>query len=319
MSLVVSLAISGYLLTFVILLRPTMVLRRNVNLVIIIGVAIALSLITCARNFCEYGNPFFPIATDFLLPLPGPWEEYRNYPTYTESLGWLARPANWILSITEIDWKIRGVKAAYSIDSFTGDNPERYGPARTGGFWGAFMMISMVLGVTLFARTARLNPDAFKRHGFLFSSFLLISALTAFMPQSHELRYYLYWPIFLILIICVLIRCAKLTTLTRLAICGVYFACFLGSEYILRAPLRVFPIYSPEREIAQKGDSPVIDFARQSGGACLGKPYAPEQLKYSAVFHGGHYVIEQANSDYTVARGYPICSSYPHYIPQNSK
>src|SRR5262249_46470106 len=166
----------------------------------------------------------------------------RQYPTYTESLGWLARPANWILSITEIDWKIRGVKAVYSIDSFTGDNPERYGPARTGGFWGAFMIISMGLGVPLFAHTARLNPDAFKRHGFLFSSFLLISALTAFMPQSHELRYYLYWPIFLTLIICVLIRCAKLTPLTRLAICGLYFACFLGSEYILRAPLRAFPI-----------------------------------------------------------------------------
>jgi hypothetical protein len=256
----------------------------------------------------------FPIAINVIWPLPGPRQEYRNYPTYTESLGWLARPANWILSITEIDWKIRGVKAVYNIDSSTGDNPERYGPARTGGFWGAFMMISMGLGVALFARTARLNPDAFKRHGFLFSSFLLISALTAFMPQSHELRYYLYWPIFLILVICVLIRCAKLPTLTRLAICGLYFACFLGSEYILRAPLRVFPIYSPEKEIVQKGNSPVIDFARQSGGACLGEPYHPEQLKYSAVFHGGHYVIEQANPG-----GYPICSSYKLYVPQKSK
>ena len=311
-SLIVSLAISGYLLTFVIFFRPTMALRRKLHLVITIGVATALSLITCARNFREYGNPFFPIAINVLWPMPGPFKEYRNYPTYTEALRWLARPANWILSITDIDWKIRGVKPEYNIynlDAHFGDNPERYGPARTGGFWGAFMMISMGLGVALFARTARLNPDAFKRHGFLFSSFLLISALTAFMPQSHELRYYLYWPIFLILIICVLIRCAKLTTLNRLGICGLYFACFLGSEYILRAPLRVFPIYSPEKEIAKKGDSPVIDFARQSGGACLGEPYAPEQLKYSAVFHGGHYVIEEASG------GYPICSSYTYYRP----
>jgi hypothetical protein len=196
MSTIVSLAISGYLLTFVIFFRPTTVLRTKVTLVITIGFAIALSLITCARNFSQYGNPFFPIAINILWPMPGPFGQYRAYPMYTDSLGWLARPANWILSITEIDWKIRGVKAVYSIDSFTGDNPERDGPARTGGFWGAFMMISMGLGGALFARTARLNPDAFKRHGFLFSSFLLISALTAFMPQSHELRYYLYWPIF---------------------------------------------------------------------------------------------------------------------------
>jgi hypothetical protein len=242
-------------------------------------------------------------------------------------LGWLARPVNWILSITQIDWKIRGVKAVYDIAPSTGDNPERYGPARTGGLWGEFVMINMGLGVALFARTARLNPDAFKRHGFLFFSFVLISALTAFMPQSHELRYSLYWPIFLILIICVLIRCAKLTPFTRLIICGFYFACFLGSEYMLsryilpdgstptiRAPLRVFPIYSPEKEIVQKGNSPVIDFARQSGGACLGEPYHPEQLKYSAVFHGGHYVIEQTNP-----RPYPICSSYKLYVPQKSK
>jgi hypothetical protein len=80
--------------------------------------------------------------------------------------------------------------------------------------------------------------------------------------------------------------------------------------------LRVFPSYSPEREIAQKVDSAVIDFARQSGGACLGEPYMPEQLKYSAVFHGGYYVIEQANPDWFVARGYPICSRYTHYIPR---
>jgi hypothetical protein len=316
MSTIVSLAISGYLLTFVIFLRPAMVLKTKVTLVITIGVATALSLITCARNFREYGNPFFPIAIN-AFSLPGPHPEYRQYPTYTESLGWLARPVNWILSITQIDWKIRGVKAVYDLSPSTGYFPKRYGPVVTGGLWGAFMMINMGLGVTLFARTARLNRDAFKRHGFLFSSFLIISAVTAFMPQSHELRYYLYWPIFLILIICVLIRCAKLTTLTRLAICGLYFACFLRSEYVLRAPLRVFPSYSPEREIGQKVDSAVIDFARQSGGACLGEPYMPEQLKYSAVFHGGHYVIEQANPDWFVARGYPICSRYTRYIPHH--
>jgi hypothetical protein len=314
MSTVVSLAISGYLLTFVIFLRPATVLRTKVTLVITIGVATALSLITCARNFREYGNPFFPIAINVLWwPLPGVWEELPPAPTYTESLGWLARPVNWILSITQIDWKIRGVKVIYTLDSGTGYFPERYGPATTGGLWGAFMMINMGLGVTLFARTARLNRDAFKRHGFLFSSFLIISALTAFMPGSHVLRFYLYWPIFLILIICVLIRCAKLTTLTRLAICGLYFACFLRSEYVLGAPLRVFPSYSPEREIAQKVDSAVIDFARQSGGACLGETYTPEELKYSAVFHGGHYVIEQA---WARGREYPICSRYSHYFPR---
>ena len=182
MATVVSLAISGYLLTFVIFLRPATVLRTKVTLVITIGVATALSLITCARNFSEYGNPFFPIAINVLWwPLPGAWEAPQEHLTYTESLGWLARPVNWILSITQIDWKIRGVKAIYTLDSGTGYFPERYGPATTGGLWGAFMMINMGLGVTLFARTARLNRDAFKRHGFLFSSFLVISALTAFM------------------------------------------------------------------------------------------------------------------------------------------
>jgi hypothetical protein len=45
------------------------------------------------KEFSEYGNPFFPIAINVFLPLPGPLPEYRNYPTYTESLGWLARYA----------------------------------------------------------------------------------------------------------------------------------------------------------------------------------------------------------------------------------
>lgn len=312
-ALVISLAISAYLLAFVAFQKGGASLARDVKLIATVGIATALSGLTCARNLWEYGNPFYPIA---LGPFPGPKKEYQNYPLYTQAVGWLGRPINWVLSITETDWIIRGVKVVYNIDLHAGDNADFYGPARTGGYWGALVISSIIVGGALFARTAQRNPKALHQHKFLFSCFLFLSVLTAFMPQSHELRYYLYWPLLLFLGLAVLVRTADLQRGSRLAICGLYFIFFLLSELSLRAPLRVFPIHSPEKDIAQLATSPVVASARQNGGACLGRTYYPEEIKYSAIFHGGRYVIEQAHWGLARARGQTICRKFPEYAPE---
>lgn len=246
-------------------------------MIAIIGLATALSLATCTRNAWVYGNPFYPIATNIIWPLPGPWKEYRNYPTYTKVLGFLARPANWLLSITEVDWLIRGVSPVYLIDMHAGDAPGIYSRARTGGFGGGLVTGSIVLAVALLVRTRRCNAGALAKYGFFFSSFLFLTALTAFMPQSHELRYYLYWPILLLVGIGILMNTSSIDRPGRLAICVIYLACFIGTELFVRAPdrrapLRVFPIYSPERDTARFAGSPVVEHARRNGGPASTSP-----------------------------------------------
>jgi hypothetical protein len=313
MALVISLAISAYLLAFVAYQKGSASLARDARLIATVGIASALSGLTCARNLWEFGNPFYPIAVG---PFPGPWKEYQNYPLYTQAIGWLGRPINWFLSITETDWIIRGVKAVYNIDLHLGDDADFYGPARTGGYWGSLIITSMVVGGALVAWVAESNAKALKEHAFLLSSFLFVSVLTAFMPQSHELRYYLHWPLLLFLVLGVLVSRANLERGTRLAVCGLYLGFFLLSELSLRAPLRMFPIYSPEKDIAQLATSPVIAFARQKGGACLGRPYYPEEMKYSAIFHGGRYVIELGHQHLARSRGQKMCRQFPDYTPE---
>ena len=313
MALVISLAISAYLLAFVAYQRGTASLARDARLIATVGIASGLSGLTCARNLWEFGNPFYPIAVG---PFPGPWKEYQNYPLYTQAIGWLGRPINWFLSITETDWIIRGVKVVYNIDLHFGDNADLYGPARTGGYWGALVIASIIVGGALFAWVAQSNAKALKEHAFLFSSFLFVSVLTAFMPQSHELRYYMHWPLLLFLVLGVLVSRAGLQRGARLAVCGLCLAFFLLSELSLRAPLRIFPIYSPERDIAQLATSPVVEHARRNGGACLGKPYYPEEMKYAAIFHGGRYVIELGHQHLARSRGQKMCNTFPEYTPE---
>jgi hypothetical protein len=313
MALVISLAISVYLLAFVAVQRGGAGLARDVKLIATIGIASALSGATCARNLWEYGNPFYPIAVG---PFPGPWKEYQNYPLYTQAIGWLGRPINWVLSITETDWIIRGVKVVYNIDLHAGDEPDLYGPARTGGYWGSLVISSLVVGAALLARTAERNPRALQDHKFLLSSLLFLTVLTAFMPQSHELRYYLHWPLLLFLALAILVRTADLQRGARLALCGLYLAFFLLSELSLRAPLRIFPVYSPEKDIAQLANSPVVALARRNGGTCLSHPYYPEEMKYSAIFHGGRYAIEQGHAHLARTRGETMCRRFPLYAPQ---
>jgi hypothetical protein len=78
----------------------------------------------------------------------------------------------------------------------------------------------------------------------------------------------------------------------------------------------MFPIYSPEKDIAQLATSPIVAFARQKGGACLGRPYYPEEMKYSAIFHGGRYVIELGHQHLAGSRGQKMCRQFPEYTPE---
>jgi hypothetical protein len=136
--------------------------------------------------------------------------------------------------------------------------------------------------------------------------FIFITAVTAFMPQSHELRYFLYWPLILIFNVAFFVKRLITNRMALNSLIIVYLGFFLYSVFVLRGEtLESLLLYKTQAQLI--GVSPNADeiiTAKRLGGICLGPEYSPNQFKYSAVFQGGNYVIEQ---------GWLGCKHYPEY------
>lgn len=156
-----------------------------------------LSSLTLLNNTFTFGNPFFPIQ---MAGLPGAEQSTDDNSSlkYTNFMGPLKSPTEWILSITELDWKIRGVITSYNESSSSGDNARRGGKGRTGGCWGSYMVFNFALLVYfLYKFCIRRKEYFFHQLTFLF---LILTILTAFLPNSLKMRFYLYVPILLLTI-----------------------------------------------------------------------------------------------------------------------
>jgi hypothetical protein len=304
-ALILSFAISAFVLAHLLVRRRATGAGRAKRVAAAVVVASLLAAGTALKNTYTHSNPVYPFDTHVLgVHLQGPEPEYRNYPDYTAPLGALARPANWLLSISEVDWIVRGVESHYSLDLSVGDKPERYGPARTGGDSGPLVVASVLLAIGLAVLARRRNREALRPHRTLLALFAWLSAVTAFSPQSHELRYSLHWPLLLMVVVAALVNAARLSSRARVALIGAYLAAFIASESMLDFPLRPWPALSHGDIIEGESSAPEIAHAKQTGGVCLGPEYNPRQFAYSAVVNGGDHVIEQ---------GWTRCTVYPRY------
>jgi len=283
------------------------------NILLRIHVTLIISVILCCgsliKNTITYKNPVYPISISvpiLNLSLNGPETEYKNYPGYADSYGVLSRPIYFLLSITEWDWSIRGVEPLYTLETGPGDRPKRYSPARTGGWWGLTILISIFLtsGMWLIATFTKFGHGRIST--FPLKLFCLLTLLTSFMPQSHELRYFLYWPILLIFNLAYLTKYLYSNRLISVLITSLYISMFLYSLFILRGEtLKSLLTYKTQSElIGVPQTAEEIVAAKKLGGICLGSSYNPNQFKYSSVLQGGIYFIEQ---------GWIQCVKYPEF------
>ena len=304
-ALIFSLAISAFVLAHLLSRRRSVHRTRAKLAVLTVALASVLASGTTLKNACRFSNPFYPVDIHVMgVHLEGPEPEYRNYPGYTVGLGVLARPANWMLSSSDGDWIVRGVDGGYSLDLATGDKPKRYGPARSGGYWGPLVLVTVFLAIGLAVLAARRNRAGLRSNRILLALFAWLSLVTAFMPQSHELRYSLHWPLLLMLVLATLASAAKLSSKARVAVAAGYLGAFLVSQSMLEFRVRPWPISSQEDIVSGESSATEIEYARKTGGVCLGPEYNPRQFAYSSVFHGGVYAIEQA---------WTRCRAYPRY------
>jgi hypothetical protein len=160
---------------------------RALRTLALIALAFPLIFATPLKNAVVHHNPFFPVRMSVLgHQFPGVEDPYSSSP------GWLAgrsEPVRFACSLLEIGVRPMTDPRRWTVDQWM---PSDSSGPRMGGFFGAYVVAALVL---LFWRVARERSRAARVAG---AGFALLTALTAVMPQAHELRYYLTWMIVLV-------------------------------------------------------------------------------------------------------------------------
>ena len=204
--------LSSIILLMMILFQLLASRRIDSKLKIKATACIALVSVCCSivpiTNAIRFHDPFYPFTMEIghKVIVEGPEAPYKTDPGYSVAflnktnhghpLAFLSfPPIAFFLSASELDWSIRGLPTIYSIDESMGDAPKHGQPSRTGGWGGVyFLLLSAVLCLRLYKFKAISGTFL----GKCLINFFAFTFLTTFLPQSFELRYYLYIPLIMI-------------------------------------------------------------------------------------------------------------------------
>ena len=173
--------------------------KQLLKILLIAILAAVLIFATPVKNIALYGNPFYPIK----IEIAGIVLNHELTPeTYKES----NRPQKWLQSILEIN------TPAWSVDQWNQNNPQYLD--RGGGFFGAYVIFNLLLLVGLAIKELLHNKQLPPVERSIDARIALIivgmmSLFIANFPQSHELRYFMFWMIFLVSLNLYLISCPQ--------------------------------------------------------------------------------------------------------------
>ena len=154
---------------------------KLITFFITLCLASLLIFATPIKNIALYGNPFYPVRIEIAgKVLNHKLGLYNHAPEHLEKA---SKAQRWAYSILEIN------SANWSIDQWSRDENRN----RMGGFFGAYVVFHLLLLAYILWRD-RQQRDT-KVASILF---VIMSIVAAFTPQSHELRYYMYWMIVLV-------------------------------------------------------------------------------------------------------------------------
>ncbi|MDJ0690518.1 MAG: hypothetical protein QNJ41_18660 [Xenococcaceae cyanobacterium MO_188.B32] len=143
-------------------------------------VASVLIFATPIKNIVLYGNPFYPVRIEVAGVVLN-----HKHPLYNASPDYLkgaSRPQRWLYSILEIN------SPKWTHDQWSNDPNQN----RMGGFFGAYVVFNLLLLGYIFLR------DRCRETTIAVISVVIMSIVAANFPQSHELRYFMYWMISLV-------------------------------------------------------------------------------------------------------------------------
>ncbi|WP_019507377.1 hypothetical protein [Pleurocapsa sp. PCC 7319] len=169
--------------------QPSNSLPKLGKIVPIALVASLLIFATPVKNIALHGNPFYPIK----IEVAGIVLNHEENPkTYQEG----NRPQKWLDSVLEIT-----TPPWWSTDQWNA-GIEKY-MDRGGGFFGTYVVCNLLLLVGLFIHELKQNRQLASAKKLIDArtaliTVLLMSIVPANFPQSHELRYFMFWMICLV-------------------------------------------------------------------------------------------------------------------------
>ena len=162
---------------------------QTYHLLKIIAISLVAGILifaTPVKNIALYGNPFYPVK----VQVAGIVLNHKLVPdAYQDG----SRPQKWLRSIFEIN------AAPWSVEQRHED------PSRDliGGFFGAYVIFNLLLTIALSVQELWQNRQIPKAGRSIDArtalvTVLIMSIIPANFPQSHELRYFMFWMISLV-------------------------------------------------------------------------------------------------------------------------
>lgn len=253
------------------------------------AIASCLIFATPIKNVAVYGNPFYPIR----IEVAGIVLNHKLTPeTYSEG----NRPQKWLQSILEIN------TPGWSADQWNGGNTKLLD--RAGGFFGAYVVFNLLLlvGLTIREQLHNRQLSRLKRSRTATAALitiLLVSLVPANFPQSHELRYFMFWMITLVsLNLCVVSQLRNISSWLQLKYIGLVYLVFLAIAWTKMNKYYIRPVFNPlEPYIARVVKTELLDQMISGDRSCLisrhalpnpkAVPFAQMQnaFYYSSYFH----------------------------------
>ena len=248
-------------------------------------VLLPLAFFSPLKNVLVHGNPYYPVELRlFGRTLPGADTPYEASPP------WLARaprPARFAASLLELGVRPFPDARRWTVDQWMPDDSTG---SRMGGFFGAYVVAQLLM---LGARCALDRARAVRVTA---AGVALLAALTSVMPQSHELRYYLYFMVVLVTANLALACRPEALDLRALrpGAQGALAALALGVVLGVTRLGYVRPTGSTFAELVAEHVS-AADLAGIRDGERVCVERAPWDMLWAARFHGPRrYVVKQA-------------------------
>lgn len=253
------------------------------------------------KNTILYGNPLYPIK----VQVAGIVLNHKLSPEAYEGGN---RQLNWLKSVLDINTPI-----AWTPDQWS-DEVQRN---RRGGFFGAYVVFNFLLLLGFFARELIQNKSLPKSDRSQSAKLALLTAIAMSLPplnfpQSHELRYFMYWMISLVSLNLSLIALPKNKLLAKWLqpkYLGLVYAIFLTIVLVKTQAFYVKPAFRSEAQYVKFGvKQQFLSKIQPNEQVCLISKHIGEDIKaapiiplkyafvYSSYFHPekNNYSIQTA-------------------------
>jgi hypothetical protein len=238
---------------------------------------------TPLKNLARYHNPVFPFkAQVFGYELPGTEPNYHSSPTWLEHV---SRPTRFAASLLEMGARPLSDPARWTYGQMT---PPDHPGLRMGGFFSAYVLFNLAL------LGFRLVRDRSREAIAAASGLAVMTLLVSVIPQSHELRYHIYWMIVLVSINLWLAARPGATLIGPLGL-GAVSLVALGVVVAVSRGVFLTPRSETFEElIARRAPRSAIAKIAEGSTACIERPGS--SLLWAAPFHPPRQYRIQAGS-----------------------